>query len=390
MVKVKWEIILIFIISVFAACFKGDRILYIISCGLFSVVVFGTIYLLFIHKNIKINVQCCQQKCQVGEEFILKYEVHKRSIIPVIYLFIKDTALELLNGDYKGDGVSLLFMNKEVIKNKVILNKHGVFNIGEFKVSISDMFNIFKLTKKQKIDKIIKVYPKVYDFNDLNFRGKDIYERNLFMQGKNEDNSIIKDIKKYADGDDIKKIHWKLSAKYGELFVKNYECCSGKDIYLFLDMASEDFCSLKDDLEEKFLSLSASSVKHFLDDNVKVNLFINNGDSGSKEERVIRTLNDFQEFMEFLLNSKCEQFGDIGEYIEKNIKILSKQITIAILVPVLKQQSVDMLIKLKEAGYKIAVFYIKAEEYIETSRLSNSGIKPFMFRSSSINSEKVS
>ena len=46
------------------------------------------------------------------------------------------------------------------------------------------------------------------------------------------------DIREYADGDKIQRIHWKLSSKTGDLMVKEGSLPLMKEIHIFIDLCA--------------------------------------------------------------------------------------------------------------------------------------------------------
>ena len=68
-----------------------------------------------------------------------------------------------------------------------------------------------------------------------------------------ENSIFIKDIRKYKIGDSLKRIHWKVSAKYGELYTKNYEMYSNEEYNIFLDMNNEIYKQENGDIIEEYI-----------------------------------------------------------------------------------------------------------------------------------------
>lgn len=58
---------------------------------------------------------------------------------------------------------------------------------------------------------------------------------------KGDDPSEIFDIREYADGDKIQRIHWKLSSKTGDLMVKEGSLPLMKEIHIFIDLCSDRY-----------------------------------------------------------------------------------------------------------------------------------------------------
>ncbi|OFZ83266.1 MAG: hypothetical protein A2603_16195 [Bdellovibrionales bacterium RIFOXYD1_FULL_55_31] len=69
-------------------------------------------------------------------------------------------------------------------------------------------------------------------------------------------------IREYTPGDPVKNIHWKLSARHGELIVKELENTINTDITLCLDMGSQNHLGFKDQSTWEYAKDIAISLVH--------------------------------------------------------------------------------------------------------------------------------
>ncbi|WP_010294285.1 DUF58 domain-containing protein [Clostridium senegalense] len=51
-----------------------------------------------------------------------------------------------------------------------------------------------------------------------------------------KERDIVRDVREYRVGDNVKNIHWKLSAKQNRLYVKNYEKLTGRKANIIVNM----------------------------------------------------------------------------------------------------------------------------------------------------------
>ncbi len=95
-----------------------------------------------------------------------------------------------------------------------------------------------------------------------------------------EDYSEPSDVRRYANDDSFKKIHWKLSAKKNELMVKNYNSSAINSIIFFLD---NSFVSAYPDskdriiLEDKIIESLVSMLNQLLAKRMPVQLIAHGG-----------------------------------------------------------------------------------------------------------------
>lgn len=125
----------------------------------------------------------------------------------------------------------------------VVMNNCGNVAITVEKVRIYDYLNIFAWTIGKHFEtQDILVLPPVKEI----YLGKDRWynETNedsdrFSIYKKGDDPSEIFDIRGYADGDKIQRIHWKLSSKTGELMVKEGSLPLTKEIHIFIDLCAK-------------------------------------------------------------------------------------------------------------------------------------------------------
>lgn len=122
----------------------------------------------------------------------------------------------------------------------VVMNNCGNVAIKVKKVRIYDYVNIFAWTigKHFETHDVLVLPPQkeIYLGKDrwYNETNEDSDRYSLYKKG--DDPSEIFDIRDFADGDKIQRIHWKLSKKTGNLMVKEGSLPLKKAIHIFIDL----------------------------------------------------------------------------------------------------------------------------------------------------------
>jgi uncharacterized protein (DUF58 family) len=191
--------------------------------------------------------------------------------------------------------------------------------------------------------------------------GKDIYLEAHDKNCNNEDSFSIRDVRKYRTGDSLKKVHWKLSAKYGELYVKNSETISGEEAVVFIDMNKNNYSF--DELgitEEKVVDMTLSIISLMRQREVKTNLFIN---AANSENVQIVNKENFDSLIEYMLTLRSDSENKIEDFLQRNIYKLHKVNKIIIVLAVLYDEFINNVIDLKMKGYLISVIYCYKNAY---------------------------
>ena len=136
----------------------------------------------------------------------------------------------------------------------------GVYPLGLESVTVTDMLGLFSRTIKCKNPLRLTVFPEREEGFILKMRTEPLdtaRNRHLF----DEDYTAISDLRKYVPADSLRKVHWKLSAKRGELIAKNFQNFEPERTILLLDTEKIDLPPKeRAAFEDKMVSYAASAV----------------------------------------------------------------------------------------------------------------------------------
>ena len=125
----------------------------------------------------------------------------------------------------------------------VIMDNCGNVAITVEKVRIYDYLNIFAWTigKNFETQDVLVLPPtkEMYLGKDKWYNETSEDSDRFSVYKKGDDPSEIFDIRDYADGDKIQRIHWKLSSKTGSLMVKEGSLPLTKQIHIFIDLCAK-------------------------------------------------------------------------------------------------------------------------------------------------------
>ena len=126
--------------------------------------------------------------------------------------------------------------DKEITRTKMCCKYRGEYYAGVYAFVISDYINLFNITYKVASKLPITVLPRI-----INWKNADIIEED--RDEKNTKASIIKEdqidvqVKKYVTGESMRQIHWKASAKNGELMTRIYHSSVKREVMIIFDLS---------------------------------------------------------------------------------------------------------------------------------------------------------
>lgn len=208
-----------------------------------------------------------------GDTLVYGIELHNEHLFPVPYIRLYyDNIDSLLSGGRASAELSLPPRAKGEHSERIYCRYRGRWAVGVKQVEIRDLFGLFavrldvtRFLSHKQISLLVR--PRVLHLSALPMRRKNDEGPMETAPVRTEDTAMLSDIRKYRFGDQMKKIHWKLTARQREIMVKNYEETSLPDLLLYVDthlkkMGMLDRLNLEDTLVE-----SATAVVHHLLEN---------------------------------------------------------------------------------------------------------------------------
>ena len=360
MMKVKKFFVFLLLLSfILALTYGGVLFYYIFYATLFTLIANG-IYIYLINAYIEIEIIFEADYLYAGDTAdcttILKCDLY----LPVPYIEIKSEVFKVAFTEYTAQLISLTAEESQWIKNRIIFHKRGIYNLGKVDLKIRDVFNVLEIRKSFYTKDSVKVYPRIYEIVNLTSGGKDVFRESIDFKGNNEDQFTIKDVREYRQGDSLKKIHWKLSARYGELYVKNSESISGEQTVIFVDLnkKNNDYDAYGV-YEEKVVDIAISIINTLWKKDIQTKVYIN-----SKQPREFNILGkeDFNDLLEYFIKQESDSELDFSEYIQNNYYKIHRVNKLVAIAAKIDEKLTFNIISIKNSGYSIALYHSVEEE----------------------------
>ncbi len=151
-------------------------------------------------------------------------------------------------------------------------SRRGEFEIGPVIIEYSDLFGLTTILLMYDQNETLKVIPKVKAISKLEWAVPTQRHGDDFSVKMLVNSDELYDVRKYVRGDDVRHVHWKLTAKKQELMLRKPELTfvSIADLIIILDnqipqgSKSRDFSQLEgvDDLLDRMVSTAASILDY--------------------------------------------------------------------------------------------------------------------------------
>lgn len=268
-----------------------------------------------------------------GDNIDMEYKVVNNSPLPIIYLEIQSDISKQLTGlDSPKIKMSLNRRTSYIHRENLLLNKRGFYEVGIITVTVHDIFGFYSFTKDITTKSSLLVYPKIINLSTFNIGSGNQIGELLVHNIAYEDRSRPSSLREYRQGDSIKAIHWKLSAKINSPLVIDYESRGDTSTIIFIDNESSYFNQdINGQLEDKAVEIALGIVNYCLNHNIKTILNTQNKDKYIRIKG--QQQSDLKPFLESLAKFKGNGSLDIRSFISRTINEFPNIPTIIIITP---------------------------------------------------------
>jgi uncharacterized protein (DUF58 family) len=350
-------------VSLIWALLWGGRLPYFVFASIVTTVALSFLWIKHTVKRINVFQKSIKHLAYVGDNIKIKTVIYNDSIFPLPCIEIENDMISKITGKaVQKNIVSIMPLSSKGIDYNIECKYRGVYDLGPINVKVSDVFGFFTFKRQVKCDGKLIIYPKIAIIQRFNIKPRQMFGTTTTNEKSNEDYTSISDIKRYNTGDSFKNIHWKVSAKKGELYVKNFDMSGGSESYIFLNLYYDDYDSdslntdfYRRDIEEKLVEYGVSIVRYMLSRNISTGLYANS-------KRMIyvkgRDLKEFKIFLDELIGVKSDGSTTIEDMIDSKIKLLPKGSSIVIITPIMSSNLIEKILSLKYIGFDVVAIYI--------------------------------
>ena len=224
--------IALFLTLLFVAFSTGSPIFFLLSILILLTLITGYISVATASKSVQITTSLSQNSLHKGDDVVLTIHVRFGVILPVGPLIIQVSS---------GPGLPVREMhlsNLSGITQEIQIPFHashvGVSNPGIQSYTVQDLLGCFAKTMQSNTSLCsLVVLPSTFEVSPVKLAPGDPGSESMALAS--EDLSEPSDIRTYQPGDAMKKIHWKLSLRRGDLLVRKFDEPVLPDVLILMD-----------------------------------------------------------------------------------------------------------------------------------------------------------
>lgn len=189
---------------------------------------------------------------------------------------------------------SLLPGESDRLETRIKCNYRGEYFVGVHSIEVTDFLYLFTLTYPINTKLKAIVLPRVVPLEELKITPMEMDVKNPLRYSNSIEEELDTEIRRYAPGDNKKRIHWKASAKKGELLSRQYLHKPKAETVLFMDLKNIEEEDLQVTIfEDKIIECTLAIAKYYADRRIASQIIY---DMGGKTAVNISSKDDFQIF----------------------------------------------------------------------------------------------
>ncbi len=272
----KLELLIVTVVLVVAAFSTAEPFLFYILY--LAILIVGGSYVLVRLglTDLEAGYAVSQLHGHVGERMRITYTLRNASRIPKLWLEIHNPTT--LPGGLPGRAVTLAGRTERSWLIRAPLARRGHFRIEPLNIRTGDPFGFFEAAATVGQGVSIVVYPRIESLPRWRLPAAAIEGSHATPVRTLQSTPMATSIRPYAPGDAMNRIHWKSTARQGEIQVKEFDLEQTADAWIVLDLQRDIQTGSGDESTvEAAVRAAAAIADRALQENRAVGLTVNVG-----------------------------------------------------------------------------------------------------------------
>lgn len=318
-------------------------------------------------RGLEVEVSRHAHRVSQGQALEGSIVVRSTSMLPKVWLEVEDRAS--IPGHASKRVLTLGPNGVEAWDYRTPTRRRGVYELGPVTVTASDPFGFFRLSRTfGQVDTVL-VYPSAPELPNFYIPPANLPGEGRFRRRTHNVTPNVAGVRGYAPGDSYNRIHWRSTARTGELMVKLFELDPASDVWLVVDLERAVHVALDgdaeaealDSTEEAAVSIAASIARYFITANRSIGL-IEFGDDLRVDEPE-RGANQYTRMLESLALAQAVGDVPLADLLEEESRRFGRHTTVVAVTPSTDESWPLTLMALQARGVKVAAVLLEAETW---------------------------
>jgi len=316
-----------------------------------------------------------------GETLEVQIIVENRKLLPVGWLRVEDEwplacapvdeerldESPIPEAGYLTNTYTLRWFQRVRRRLPIVARQRGIYAIGPAYALSGDPFNLFERGQELRHPEYLIVYPEIRTLEELGLPVKDPIGDLRVHQRLFEDPNRIMGVREHQPEDDLRHIHWKATARVGELQTRLYEPTRSANVIFCLNVATFEqyWHGFWPDMLEYLVSTTASLAYWAAGQDHAVGV-VANGTLAHADQpfRVLpgRNRNQLTRVLETLAGVSYIVTQDFGAFMLEESPRLPWGATLVLITAFLNESLEVAILRLRDSGRRIVLLALGKEE----------------------------
>ena len=340
----------------------GTRLYYLAFYMLLAMLILGLLSVAWTLWSVKLELKGVKVRVTRGDRLMTVFSVRHTSLLPVSAIRVQ---LSVPSGYSAAQTVNVTTPPFVLRRFRQVLHcpHRGVYEAGVTRISVEDVFGMICLSRRPDIKLArMEVRPRVADAEPMRLKNADMGPE--FRTTATEDTGSPSDVRKWQDGDELKKVHWKLSLRKREMMVRTYEESARPDTLIIPDL--QRVTTLKDQqlsIEDCVCEASLDAAKAQLEAGFPVRMPLTNA---HPVEIAGQFAADFPAFADAMLKVAFDSPYDYERVLLLMLGRLQRTGGAVLVTARLTTRIADMALRMQQSGITTRLVWVSDDAREET------------------------
>ncbi|GAC1403478.1 MAG: DUF58 domain-containing protein [Ktedonobacteraceae bacterium] len=355
-----WQAVLLIIALTFLSISSGWKVLYVLTYVLTILFLLSWFWARYSLRKIIFRRALTGGRVQVGEVFDERLMLDNLSVLPKLWVQIADGST--LPGHRAGYVASMGGRKRAMWRARSTCKQRGRFQLGPVTATSGDPFGLFRQRIMLSSTRELMVLPRVFPISTFT-----LFTGGLPGRGRSSRRALqatinATTIREYVNGDALSRIHWRSSAHYNKLMVKEFDLDPAVDAWIFLDLHDKVQAGKGEQSTEEYgVTIAATVANYLLRQDLSVGMIV-----GGRQREFLnldRGERQIERMLELLAVVKAGPGPDLKEALALDAIHFGRNTVAIIITPSNSRDWHEGLRHLQRRGVQVAVIGMNATSF---------------------------
>ena len=269
-----WQAVILILVLAFLAISSGWRVLYLLTYVLLTLFILSWFWTRYSLRKMAFRRTASVGRIQVGEIFDERLMLDNISVMPKLWVQIADGST--LPGHRAGYVASMGGRKRATWRARTVCKQRGRFQLGPVTATSGDPFGLFHRRITLTVPRDLLVLPRVLPISNFVLFTGGLPGRGRSSRRALHTTTNATTIRDYTVGDALHRIHWRSTAHYNRLMVKEFDLDPALDAWIFLDLHDEVQAGEGEDSTVEYgVTIAATIATYLLRQDLSLGMIVN-------------------------------------------------------------------------------------------------------------------